>query len=113
MPRDFYLSPKDVSNIRQGLDEAEWKFDKDEAMSLRLWAQENANNVLVYNERATASNIDISPFQMAVSTNEQIQLAVKYGKNRPFLLDSTFGTNSRKASETGNRLLVYMSSDHA
>lgn len=99
MPRDFHLNAKDIANIQIGYRHVQQRWGKDEHTSLRLWKEENADNVLVYTERPTAVNGDVLPFQIAVSTPEQIQLMVKYGKGRPFLLDSTSGTNSHRVSK--------------
>ena len=93
-PRDWHIKTSDISNIARSIEGLDWKYDSDQAQSIRCFVKENPKNVLFYQEM-TADGL--TPFELAVSTPELLALMVEHGDKRPLMLDSTFGTNNLKA----------------
>lgn len=50
-PRDFYLNCHDISNIDVKLQEDTWRLHKNQAQSVRLFAQQNEDKVILYQEQ--------------------------------------------------------------
>ena len=51
-PRDLFLNSRDIQNIAVKIHEPAWKFDKEQAQSIRLFTEKYTNNVLLYKEQA-------------------------------------------------------------
>ena len=49
-PRDYYITTKDVFNIKTHIEQLEWRHDADQATSLRTFTQLNPDNILFYQE---------------------------------------------------------------
>lgn len=82
-----------MQNIAQTIDGLDWRYDADQAHSLRCFATHKESNVLHYQE------MDVSvarPFELAFSNDSLLKLLVEHGHARPLMLDSTFGTNNLK-----------------
>lgn len=91
---DYYLTIKDIANIRRSIDGLEWKFDGDQAQCLREFARANPELVLCYQEYDPDTS---TPFFIGVTTSDLLDVAVRYGHGRPASIDSTFATNNLKA----------------
>lgn len=96
MPRDFYMTTKDLSNRRAVIDRETWKYHINEPESVRIFAQQHPENVLRYTEAGKDSSGTEVPFQLALTTKELIERMVKFGHGGVALLDSTFATNNKK-----------------
>lgn len=91
--RDYYLGMQDVRNIAARTDGLDWKYDADQAQSLRYFSQHRTEDVLHYQEMRTSTD---TAFEIAVSTPQTMLMLVKFGHKRPLIMDSTFGTNNLK-----------------
>jgi hypothetical protein len=91
MSKDFMITVKDVQNICNVMDGADWKYDTDQAQSIRCFAQHQKEHVLHYQEMGESQ-----PFEIVISTPRLLELLVKHGHARPLFIDSTFGTNNLK-----------------
>ena len=96
IPRDYYLDKRDIANIKEKLDQLTWKLDVRQEVSLRLWVQSHADNVLLYKEFKHGAASDFEVFRVGLTRPELLQAMVKHGHDSAFLIDSTFGTNSAK-----------------
>ncbi|CAL8463843.1 g3377 [Coccomyxa elongata] len=45
-PRDYFLNPMDVANIRRALEQSDWMFIENPQQSIAMWAQQNHDDVL-------------------------------------------------------------------
>ena len=96
-PRDFNLNAKDVNNIAMELDKLDWRFHKEQAESLRRFAQRCPENILVYKEYASAPDGGIEqPLQLGWSTSSLLDKAAEFGHGGALSMDSTFATNNLK-----------------
>ena len=50
-PRNFYLNRHDISNIDVKLQEDKWRLHKNQAQSVRLFAEQNEDIVILYQEQ--------------------------------------------------------------
>ena len=77
------------------MDGLEWRYDSDQAQSLRCFSQHQRDNVLHYQELDYPA---ARPFEMVISNQSLLGLLAKHGHQRPLMLDSTFGTNNLKVT---------------
>lgn len=45
-PRDYFLNPMDVANIRRAIEQSDWMFSENPQQSIAMWAQQNHEDVL-------------------------------------------------------------------
>ncbi|CAL8469418.1 g8959 [Coccomyxa elongata] len=45
-PRDYFLNPMDVANIRRALEQSDWMFSENPQQTIAMWAQQNHDDVL-------------------------------------------------------------------
>jgi len=94
---DYHLTPKDIANLRSKIDGLEWKYDPEQAQSIREFVRINPELVLCYQEFEPPSGSTSTPFLLGITTPELMDAAVEFGHDRPASMDSTFATNNLKA----------------
>ena len=73
---------------------------EDEGCSVEALAQRRRAEVFFYQEQKTKPSSvdglpeDVQPFAIGLMDEDMIRWAVKYGHDRPLIVDGTFGTNS-------------------
>lgn len=105
--RDYYITLQDVVNISPKVEGLSWRYDNDQAESIRRFVECNPAYVLKPEEDSQEESdgsepAEDQPFQLAFSTPELLTLLVKFGNKRALMLDSTFGTNNLKARHLHN-----------
>ena len=94
MPRDAAVTPKDVENCKRRLQNNEFTFHVNDALSVRIWATGSSEAIFYQEQRST------TPFILIISTDRMLKQFAEFGHNRPLLMDATFGTNKWKFSLT-------------
>ncbi len=97
--RDYHLTTKDIADWKDKLDGLEWKYEQEQAQSIREFIKANPDLTLCYKEfKPPSSSTSGDDFMLGITTPELMDVAVKYGHNRLASMDSTFATNNLKAS---------------
>lgn len=69
--RDYYLKPEDTHNRARYLQEASWRFDSEQAESIRLFTEHNPECILHYKQMSSKASTNTgSPFHLAWSSPE-------------------------------------------
>lgn len=99
-PRDWFVGPKDIHNVRSNVARSAWKFCEDEAASVEALLRERPQDLFFNQRQRTRTSAadglpeDEQPFVVGIMNLLMLAWAVKWGHGRPFVIDSTFGTNS-------------------
>lgn len=101
---DYYLTTKDIFNMRRSIEGLEYQFCSDQATSMREFKNANPELVLCYQEYDPATD---TPFFIGVTTPDLLDVAVRFGHGRPASMDSTFATNNLKASLPSHSNLLH------
>ena len=99
--RDTFIMPSDVYNIANKLAKELWEKHPNDAMSVRLWTDENPDCWYHYREYGTLELNDApppedDPFCLAIQTEWQLEMMVRHGHRRALSMDATFSTNAPK-----------------
>lgn len=88
---------KDLQNIKAEISKLEWRFDIEQAQSLRLHCERCPETVLLHKEfkKATATTKE-QPFMLGWTSEDLLKLAVDFAHEKPLSMDSTFATNNMK-----------------
>ena len=66
-------------------------------MGVRMWAAENLDNVLYYQEHSLmdldSQTQDDSPFTIGIQIEWQLEMMAKFGHNNALFIDATFETS--------------------
>ena len=101
--RDTFIMPSDVYNIANKLAKELWEKHPSDAMSVRLWTDENPDSWYHYREYG---NLELNdppppeddPFCLALQTDWQLEMMVRHGHGRALSMDATFSTNAPKVT---------------
>jgi hypothetical protein len=93
--------PFDVYNIANKLAKELWEKHPKDAMSVRMWTEDNPDSWYHYQEYG---NLELNdpppseddPFYLAIQTDWQLQMMVRHGHRSALSMDATFSTNSLK-----------------
>jgi len=99
--RDTFIMPSDVYNIANKLAKELWEKHPRDAMSVRMWTDENPSYFYHYRE---CGNLDLNdpptaeedPFCLAIQTEWQLKMMVRHGHKKALFMDATFSTNAPK-----------------
>ena len=99
--RDTFIMPSDVYNLANKLAKELWEKHPKDAMSVRMWTDENPKDWYHYQEYG---NIELNepppaeedPFCLAIQTEWQLEMMVRHGHRKALSMDATFSTNSSK-----------------
>ena len=99
--RDTFIMPSDVYNIANKLAKELWEKHPSDAMSVRMWTDENADCHYHYREYGTVElneppPPEDDPFCLAIQTEWQLEMMVRHGHRRALSMDATFSTNAPK-----------------
>lgn len=95
--RDIFIMPKDVHNLAKGIAKEKWERHPRDAVSICMWTQEEPNEWFYYYEWSTPDVNEVlgeeHPFCLAIQSEWQFEMLLKFGHKRALSMDSTFGTN--------------------
>ena len=99
--RDTFIIPTDVCNIANKLAKELWEKHSRDAMSVRMWTDENQDCFYHYQEYGNLElndppPLEDDPFCLAIQTEWQLQMMVRHGHKRALSMDATFSTNEPK-----------------
>jgi hypothetical protein len=102
--RDTFIMPDDVYNMCKKRATELWKKHPRDPLSIRMWKEENEDNVFHYhefgnldlNETTPPPDEEETPFCLAIQTPWQLEIMLRYGHKRQISMDATFGTNEPK-----------------
>ena len=99
--RDTFIMPSDVYNIANKLAKELWEKHPNDAMSVRLWTDENPNSWYHYREYGTLQlneepPPEDDPFCLAIQSEWQLEMMVRHGHGKALSMDATFSTNAPK-----------------
>jgi len=99
--RDYWVTVKDVQNVRAIIDSVEWKRDNDVLKSLLQWYYGDGEHVKLLMEfpeqtpgTTNGNPADPSEFNLGFSFTSSIKMARRWGNKRVIMMDSTHGTNN-------------------
>ena len=85
----------DIENLGRFGKEAEWKFSSNDSQSIRMWTEKHRDSWFFYQEQMEENG---QPFILAIQTPWQKSMMLKYGNSSALMIDTTWGTNSKKVS---------------
>lgn len=96
--RDTFIMPSDVYNIANKLAKELWEKHPSDAMSVRLWTDENPDSWFHYREYGTVElneppPPEDDPFCLAIQIEWQLEMMIRHGHGRALSMDATFSTN--------------------
>ena len=102
--RDTFIMPDDVYNLCKKRAAQLWQKHPKDPLSVRMWKEENHENVFHYhefgnfnlNDPAPTAEQEEAPFCLGIQTPWQLEMMLKYGHKRQIAMDATFGTNEPK-----------------
>ena len=100
LTRDMFLSDQDVRNLSFKKAVETYRLHQNDALSIRMWVEGNADSVFYYKETAklgpgalAAQNV---PFVIGIQTPWQKETMLKFGHNSGVAIDATFGISTKK-----------------
>jgi len=90
IPRDTYMTKKDISNIYNDIIRLEYAKDQSDPKSVECWYKENRESFFFYQKQDLVENI---PFIIGIQTKWMCSMMLKYSHNNIISMDSTFSTN--------------------
>ncbi len=96
--------PDDVYNMCKKCATKLWKKHPRDLLSVRMWKEENEDNIFHYhefgnldlNEAAPPPDEEEIPLCLAIQTPWQLEIMLRYGHKRQIAMDAIFGTNEPK-----------------
>ena len=100
LTRDHFISEQDIRNVAGRLAIETYKWDNNDAKSVRMWVQQHPSLVFYYKEsgvhvRGTITRDNI-PFTIGIQTPWQEEMMLKHGHKKAVSMDATFATNENK-----------------
>jgi hypothetical protein len=102
IPPDYFISERDVENVRRPVDSQNWRFTSNAAQNVRYLTQLEPENVVYYQEQQGAAK----SFILCVMTPWQEEMLLKYGHGGALLFDDTFETNNQKVLSQAGPVIV-------
>jgi hypothetical protein len=98
--RDWFLHEQDVRNLATKVDRETYMLSAEDAKSVQLWVQENADSVFFYQEIGVPIQGGLTgmnmPFTLGIQTPWQRDMMLQFGHEGAVSIDATFGTNEKK-----------------
>jgi hypothetical protein len=96
--RDTFIMPLDVQNIAKKRAQEMWENHSNDALSVRMWTEETANSVFIYQEYETL-DLNEAPkeectYTLGIQTEWQLLMMALNGHNNTVSFDTTFGINT-------------------
>ena len=89
--QSYFLDSLDsLDYCRNAISQKSWKLSSDQAMSMRIFSQKEADNIFFYQEQNVGNGV---PFVTGMLSSWMEGMAKAYSKG-PIIIDSTFGTNN-------------------
>jgi hypothetical protein len=96
--RDTFILPSDVYNLAKKRAQELYERHKNDAVSIRMWAEENIDAVFFFQEH---DSIDLNEeprpectYTLGIQTSWQLKVMAKFGDRSGLSFDATFGTNT-------------------
>jgi hypothetical protein len=97
---DMFLIEQNVRVLSRKLAQETYQQHKNDAKSVRMWAQQNTNSMFYYQEIGIEVDGGLigqnMPFTMGIQTPWQREMMIEHGHQRSVAIDATFGTNEKK-----------------
>lgn len=98
--RDTFVQAQDVRNLAKTRDKALWQRHDSDPTSVKMWVDENPNDVFCYREHGkldlNRKKQDDTPFTLGIQTQWQVEMLIKCGHNSAISIDATFGTSETR-----------------
>jgi len=90
IPRDKYMTKKDISNIYNDMIRLQYAKDQSDPKSVDCWYKENPESFFFYQKQDLVENI---PFIIGIQKKWIYSMMLKYSHNNIISMDSTFSKN--------------------
>jgi hypothetical protein len=96
--RDTFILPSDVYNLAKKRAQELYEKHKVDAVSVRMWAEENTDSVFFFQEHGSI-DLNEAPrpectYTLGIKTDWQLQVMAKFGDRSAVSFGATFGTNT-------------------